>query len=384
MRCNKTFSESQPLDGLRVDFKQACRVVHLLCEGMGIRAIARFTGLDTKTIMSILETAGQKAAAFLDAKIRNVNADVIQADEIHSFVYSKQQNTPEDETERGDQFTFLSVDRRSKLIINYRVGKRTNENAVEFLEDLKRRMAARFQLTTDNWKIYSGLTGSVWSVLETTWTMRRKRNTYRPAAFLPRRLTGLRRHRRIGNPDMKLATTCHAERTNLSVRLFTRRFTRCTLGYSKKLDNLKHAVALFAWHFNFVRIHGAHGFTPAFAAGVAPKEPMTIRRIDGGNRLIFIVSKFVYSQLGMQKSVFFWIVIAQFVVTFLITIFGVIGWVIIPSRILVSLVSVLLLEQAGAVIAIFKKTDFFESKSSVNDEGWDSTGYSLEISNRLI
>ena len=73
--------------------------------------------------------------------------------------------------------------------------------------------------------------------------------------------------------------TCHAERTNLSMRLFTRRFTRCTLGYSKKLDNLRHAVALFVWHFNFVRKHGAHGFTPAFAAGVAPKEPMTIEQL---------------------------------------------------------------------------------------------------------
>jgi hypothetical protein len=35
VRCSKTFSEAQPLDGLRVDFKKACQVVHLLCEGMG-------------------------------------------------------------------------------------------------------------------------------------------------------------------------------------------------------------------------------------------------------------------------------------------------------------------------------------------------------------
>jgi transposase-like protein/IS1 family transposase len=282
VRCNKTFSESQPLNGLRVDFKQACRVVHLLCEGMGIRAIARFTGLDTKTIMSVLETAGQKAAAFLDAKIRNVNADVIQADEIHSFVYSKQQNTAEDETERGDQFTFLSVDRRSKLIVNWLVGKRTRENAVQFFGDLKGRMANRMQLTTDGFKVYSGIDGAVAFVFgnEVDYATETKYFA-RPATFLPRRVIGLRRHRRIGNPDMKLATTCHAERTNLSVRLFTRRFTRCTLGYSKKLDNLKHAVALFIWHFNFVRIHGAHGFTPAFAAGVAPKEPMTIEDLMG-------------------------------------------------------------------------------------------------------
>jgi transposase-like protein len=38
VRCGKSFSESQPLDGLRVDFKQAAQVVHLLCEGMGVRA----------------------------------------------------------------------------------------------------------------------------------------------------------------------------------------------------------------------------------------------------------------------------------------------------------------------------------------------------------
>lgn len=282
IRCGKTFSESQPLDGLRVDFKQACQVVHLLCESMGIRAIQRLTGLHQETILSILETAGQKAAAFLDAKIRNVNADVIQADEIHSFVYSKQQNTPEDETERGDQFTFLSVDRRSKLIVNWLVGKRTRENAVQFFGDLKGRMANRMQLTTDGFKVYSGVDGAVASVFgnEVDYATETKYFA-RPAAFLPRRLTGLRRHRRIGNPDMKLATTCHAERTNLSVRLFTRRFTRCTLGYSKTLENHKHAVALFIWHFNFVRVHSAHGFTPAFAAGVAPKEPMTIEDLMG-------------------------------------------------------------------------------------------------------
>jgi hypothetical protein len=70
---------------------------------------------------------------------------------------------------------------------------------------------------------------------------------------------------------MKQATTCHSERMNLSARLFMRRLTRCTLGYSKKLANLKHAVALFVWHFNFARVHSAHGKkhqTPAQATGL--------------------------------------------------------------------------------------------------------------------
>ena len=76
----------------------------------------------------------------------------------------------------------------------------------------------------------------------------------------------IKRKARLGNPDMNLATTCHCERTNLSVRQFTRRFSRATLGYSKKLENLRHAVALFVAHFNYCRVHSAHKQTPAQAA----------------------------------------------------------------------------------------------------------------------
>ena len=201
-RCGKTFSDKQPLDGLRVDFDKACQVVHLLCESMGIRAIQRITGLHQETILNILETAAQKAAAHLDAKIRNVTADRIAADEIHSFVYSKQQNTDKNDFERGDQFTFLSVDPRSKLIVNWFVGKRTAINANEFLKDLKNRMDGQFQLTTDNWQIYSGGEGQVSRVFGQGVDYATETKYFaKPAPFLPRRLTGIRRHKRIGNPD---------------------------------------------------------------------------------------------------------------------------------------------------------------------------------------
>jgi hypothetical protein len=53
---------------------------------------------------------------------------------------------------------------------------------------------------------------------------------------------------------------------NLSVRTFNRRFTRLSIGYSKKLENHKLAVALFVAHFNFCRVHSAHKQTPAMAA----------------------------------------------------------------------------------------------------------------------
>jgi hypothetical protein len=70
----------------------------------------------------------------------------------------------------------------------------------------------------------------------------------------------------IGNPDRSLISTSHVERMNLSVRLFQRRFTRLTSGFSKKLENLKYSVALFIAHFNFCRVHSAHKQTPAMAA----------------------------------------------------------------------------------------------------------------------
>ena len=276
-RCGKSFSEAQPLDGLRVDFEKACEVVHLLVEGVGIRAIERLTGLSRPTVLTILETAGQKAAAFLEERVSNVNAKQVQADEIYSFVGCRRENLLPDETERGtergDQWTFLAIERNSKLIINWLVGKRTRENALRFAGDLKRRTANRFQLTTDNWKTYSGVDGVVSDVLAGKVDYATESKYFaRPGDFLPRRLVSIRRHRCLGDPDMKLATTCHAERTNLSVRLFTRRFTRCTLGYSKKLDNLRHAVALFVWHFNFARVHSAHGLTPAQAAELADHQ----------------------------------------------------------------------------------------------------------------
>ena len=246
---------------------------------MGIRAIQRITGLHQETILSILETVGQKAASFLDSKVRNLNVEHVQTDEIHSIVYSKQQNTPARDTERGEQYTFFAVDRESKLIINWLVGKRTRENGDEFFTDLKSRLAHRVQLTTDNWKIHSGYNGAVVCAFgdDVDYAVETKFFA-KPSQFLPLQLVGCYRKRRIGNPDLEMATTAHAERTNLSARTFTRRFTRCTLGYSKKINNLRHAVALFVWHFDFVRKHGAHGKTPAEACGLTDGA-MTIEQL---------------------------------------------------------------------------------------------------------
>ena len=242
---------------------------------MGIRAIERFSGLHRDTVLSILETAGEKCARLLDEKIRNVKCSWVEVDEIHGFVFSKEERNIFNDPKRGDMFTYLGTDAGSKLIINWRTSKRNVENTTAFIQDLKNRIAGRFQLTTDAYAGYCrGASAAVQNVFgnaidyATEMKVFANRKIMVKNWFAAPRLIEIKRYSRIGKPDMKLATTCHAERTNLSVRIFTRRFTRKTLGYSKKLENLRHAVAIFAAHFNFVRKHSAHGRTPAQAANL--------------------------------------------------------------------------------------------------------------------
>jgi len=68
--------------------------------------------------------------------------------------------------------------------------------------------------------------------------------------------------------DLRSISTSHVERNNLTIRTFMKRFTRLSLGFSKKLENLAAAVALHVAHYNFCRIHGTLRMTPAMAAGV--------------------------------------------------------------------------------------------------------------------
>jgi hypothetical protein len=74
-----------------------------------------------------------------------------------------------------------------------------------------------------------------------------------------------------GNPDEKHISTRFVERQNLTMRMSMRRFTRLTNGFSKKLDNHRHAIALHYMFYNFARIHKTLRCTPAMAAGVSQK-----------------------------------------------------------------------------------------------------------------
>jgi transposase-like protein/IS1 family transposase len=283
--CGKTFSDipERPLGELRVEPAKAHQVISLLVEGVGIRAVERLTQLNRRTVLGILATAGEKCARLLDTKVTGIIADHIELDELYAFVGCKQENTEADDTRRGDFYTFLSIDPRSKLIVNWQTDKRTREAAVSFLSNLKHRVSNRFQLSTDGWQIYSSPAGAVKEVFGQSVDYATEIKYFgTPTPNQIRRgrkeLIGIRKHRSIGRPNLDTTTTAHVERTNLSVRLFNRRFTRLTLGYSKKLENLRFSVALFVAHFNFCRVHSAHKQTPAMTANLTD-HPWTVSEL---------------------------------------------------------------------------------------------------------
>ena len=275
VRCGKTFSEPQPLDGLRIESQKVNDCIRLLCEGVSVRAASRLTGLEKKTILSILKTVGQKCASFHDATMRKVPSVNVETDELYSFVFCKQERNKTGDPERGEQYTFLSFCRDTKLLISFYTGKRTWENTHEHIHDLKDRLAGRVQISTDNYKGYRGRTGAIQATFGAdgvNYGMLTK--VYAKSALPQNRFAQpvcilAKKTPMLGQPDEKLICTSHVERQNLNVRLFNKRFARLTVCYSKKLENLRHSVALFVCYWNYCWKHHTTKQTPAQAAKLA-------------------------------------------------------------------------------------------------------------------
>ena len=284
VRCAKTFSESQPLGALRVEHSKVIQITKLFSEGIGVRAIARLTGCHTHTILSVLETVGGKLSSFLGRTVRNITAPWgLQVDELWARVAIRQSRTTPEDTQRGDFYTFLGLCARSKLIVSQFTGKRDYESTDQFAKDLASRVVGRVQVTTDGWAAYPDtirkylLDRLDYAVMQKNYDtppaeIEAKRR-YSPAPFV-----GITIQVRAGNPIRKRICTSFVERSNLSVRHFNKRFARLGLGWSRKLENHRHAIALFVATYNFCKVHSTTGTTPAHGAGLAD-EPWTVERL---------------------------------------------------------------------------------------------------------
>jgi IS1 family transposase len=173
----------------------------------------------------------------------------------------------------GDVWLWMATDADTKLVPCWHVGGCDGGAAMEFIDDLASRLTKRVQITTDGLKAYldaidTAFGGEVdYAVLVKLYGP----SPEGPRRYSPAECTGAIKGIFSGKPDMKQVSTSYAERNNLNVRMHSRRMTRLTNAFSKKLENHAHAMALHFLYYNFVRIHKTLRTSPAMAAGVTDR-----------------------------------------------------------------------------------------------------------------
>ena len=275
--CNRCFSGRRfsPYAGLKLRPEKVVRVLHSLCEGCSVRATERLTDVHRDTILRMLVMAGGRCQAVLARYVRNLRPRYVQADELWTFVHTKEGHLHSDDPgEWGDTYIWLALDSETKLLISHFVGKRDAASASIFVDDFSRRLHPmwRCQFTSDGFRPYIGAVeaafGSDINFAQLIKLYGKPDNAgpdwYGPGKVIETIPTPI-----SGNPELDKISTSHIERANLSFRTQLRRFTRLALGFSKSLDSLKAAVAVYVAWYNMCRVHLTLRVTPAMQAGIS-------------------------------------------------------------------------------------------------------------------
>jgi IS1 family transposase len=255
---------------------KALLCLKLLVEGNSIRSTERITGVDKKTIISLLVLAGERCERLMEKKLRKVKVSDIQADEIWAYVGMKEKTKKrkgKDADTLGDAYTFVAFERDSKLILAWHLGRRTERDTLLFTEKIFAAVdgtEGRIQVSTDGFPAYPdalayslGTRADYAQIIKIYAAPDPAEHRYSPSHVVEAITSPV-----FGNPDPEKICTSHVERQNLNIRMAMRRFTRLTNGFSKKWENLKAALALYFAYYNFCRIHSSIRCTPAMEAGV--------------------------------------------------------------------------------------------------------------------
>jgi IS1 family transposase len=253
--------------------------IHLLewlVEGAGIRSVERVEHVHRDSLIRLMVNAGFACEDVLDDRIRNLARQHWEIDELWTFCRKKQRKLTEEEKadrELGDQYLYLAIGQTNKLIASYWIGKRDDETTRKFIHDFATRLplarSFRHRISTDGFEPYVKALKEAFGKAVDYGTITKKFS--KDEALIVRRAI-------CGTFDENSICTSHVERKNLSIRHFLRRFTRKSLGFSKKHENLRAAVALHVAHYNFCRVHGTINATPAMVAGLT-ERPWTMERL---------------------------------------------------------------------------------------------------------
>lgn len=278
--CRKTFTEDheKPLDEMRLAPDRAITALQLLLEGMSVRSVERVTNIHRDTILKLLVLAGGRCQQLMRERIQNLNVTDVQADEIWGYVFKKEGHKWDHEKETegiGDAYCFIGIERETKLVLAWHLGKRDAANTDKFVHKLALATSRqRYQLTTDGWKAYVRavemfLPGRVHfaQLVKVYGASREGEQRYSPAEVVDAVPCIV-----SGNPDRDKICTSHVERQNLSIRMGMRRMTRLTNGFSKKWENLEAAYSLWFAYYNFCRRHQSLRITPAMEQGLTDRQ----------------------------------------------------------------------------------------------------------------
>lgn len=261
----------------KLALKKRAQILGLLVEGNSLRAASRLADCSINTVTKLLVDVGEACSEYQDKTLRGLSCKRVQCDEIWSFCGMKEKNVPEEhkgEFGYGDVYTWTAICADTKLVPSWLVGRRDASYARLFIDDLASRLKNRIQLTTDGHKPYLQAVEDSFGA-NVDYAMLVKLYGEAPGGksaerkYSPGECCGSIKGAVCGNPDEAHISTSFVERQNLTMRMSMRRFTRLSNGFSKKVENLEHAVALHFMYYNFGRIHKSLRVTPAMEAGVS-------------------------------------------------------------------------------------------------------------------
>ena len=292
VECKRTVTDEQtrPVDNRCVAPEKMTLILRLLLEGNSIRALERVFKVHRDTIINNMIEAGEKCLAFMQKTVHHVQVNDVQADEIWGFVGMKEKTRQlKQEAECfGDVWCFTAIERYTKLILTWHVGKRTPEDTAIFADNLYHATQGKFQLTTDGFTPYRTAIPAIMrgrgidyaTLVKVYGESEDGSRRYSPSEFVGSTETAI-----MGEPDESRVCTSHVERSNKTLRMQIRRLTRLTDAHSKKWENHEAAMAFFFAYYNFCRVHGTLKSTPAKASGLTTETWSLDRLLSEASRV---------------------------------------------------------------------------------------------------